>query len=105
MGGKPLQIYGTKIVPFSFGTKRIEIKVVICDVTTPLISTNDLISKGISLHLDSKLPCIEANNMKFKIINQGKHFWIKQRYKFESEGITAAVENIKKQIVSSEEHT
>ena len=78
--GKKLQIYGTKDVPFQFGNDTIYIKVVICDVTIPLLSTNDMIQKGISVYLDKNTPYLHVNGNKYKLFLQNKHFWMKQFY-------------------------
>ena len=68
------------MVPLTFGKFKIYIKVVICDVTIPLISTNDLISQGVSVLLNQNEPYIEINKTKYKLLYQNKHFWMKQKY-------------------------
>ena len=56
--GKELNIYGTKRVPFKLGKSTFTITVVICDVTQPLLSTNDLNNEGVTVVLSKNNPHI-----------------------------------------------
>merc|ERR1712029_502696 len=81
--GKKLQIYGTKNVPFMFGDDKIYIKVVICDVKLPLLSTSDMIQNGISVYLDREFPYLQVKGKRYKLILQNKHFWMRKNYQKE----------------------
>ena len=89
--GKDLTIYGIKSVPFTFDNIKIYIKVIICDVTLPLMSTSDMVNRGISVLLDKNEPYLKVNGRKFKLLHRNKHFWMQQNYI--KEGIFGVTQN------------
>ena len=88
--GKQLRIYGTKQVPFNFGSEKINITIIICDVTLTLLSTNDMMDNGISVYLDKYNPYLQVRNKKYHLKYENKHFWMKQSYS--SKGILGVTE-------------
>ena len=78
--GDQLKIYGTRKVPFKLGRATIKIRTVICDVVQPLIATNDLLTKGVSVTLGTNGSYLTHLNKKYPLDKAGKHYRIRTRY-------------------------
>ena len=78
--GDKLKIYGTRLVPFKLGRATITVKTVICDVVQPLLATNDLLNKGVSVtlgtsesyitHLNKRYPLIDYKFFEIRCLNK-----------------------------------
>ena len=66
-------------VPLNFGTTTVYMKVIICDATLPLLSTNGLINQGLSVLLDQHEPNVKVKCIKHKFLYRDRHFWLKQK--------------------------
>ena len=71
--GNPIKVYGTREVPYKFGRATIKIKVLVCDVAYPVIATQQLIQKGVSLTFCSNNSFISYQNKVYKMCPAGSH--------------------------------
>ena len=76
--GDRLRIHGTREVPLIFGKHTINIKVIVCDVTLPLLSVHDLIRNGLSIILEQHNPVVIHDSVKYPLKYENKHFWLKR---------------------------
>ena len=71
--GNTIKVYGTREVPYKFGRSTIKIKVVVCDVAYPVIATQQLIHKGVSLTISNNNSFISYQNKVYKMCPAGTH--------------------------------
>ena len=79
--GSALKIHGTRQVPFKLGRATVNILFVICDVVMPLLSTNDLLSAGVSVTLKKEGSFCSYNNRDYPLEVDGTHHKLQMRYK------------------------
>ena len=87
--GNLIKVYGTRKIPYKLGKATVKITVVVCDVAYPVIATQQLINKGVSLSFCNTQSFISYQNKIYKMSPAGNHLRLNIRnaiFNLEPEG-------------------